>query len=275
MARTKNLKLLSLFLSLSFLAVGFNKALPAEVVDSCQYTSDIFLRQADSLLKLGNENEALILYLKALDLSESYSSLQLPTFKKVGEVYLKKREYRKAIGFFGKYEWMATQQLISDRGYMPDDGVEWWGSDDEINTLEKELIKFDKYLSKLEEKHLNEKNSDLEGVANYLIATNVTRTYASNFRRWSDSLKATYRATGSIDQLKVEKLMCGWRPDSCKIYEIKYLKPNRSRVFVKEFAERGNQAPSCIKLGSMVIYNFIKENDDWKFNGFDYEQLLK
>lgn len=262
--------MLSLFLSLSFLAVGFSKALPAEAVDSCQYTSDIFLRQADSLLKLGNENEALILYLKALDLSESFSSLQLPIFKKIGEVYLKKREYRKAIDFFRKYEWMATQQLISDRDYMPDDGVEWWGSDDEIAILEKELRKLGDYLKVLEKKHLNEKNDDLENVAKYLIATNVSRSYSSNFRLWSDSLKAAYRANGHVDKMKPEKLLCGWRPDSSKIYSVVYLRPNTARVFVKEFGERNNQDPTCIKLGSIVIYNFIKENSDWKFNGFDY-----
>ncbi len=118
-------------------------------------SKDTIKEQADSLLKAGNEEAALELYFLDVNLLEPYSSLQFPLFKIIGEVYLKKQEYQKAIYFFRQYEWMATQQIEYSKGHMPTAGAEWWAQTDSSRlVLEKELQGFSQLLKKLEKEHL-------------------------------------------------------------------------------------------------------------------------
>ena len=271
MIKIRNPRLLSLFLSISFLVLEFNKALPTEAMDSCQYTSDVFLGQADSLLKLGNENEALKLYLKALDLSESFSSLQLPIFKKIGDVYLKKGEYQKAIDFFRKYEWMATQQVISSKGYMPDDGEEWWGlPKKETKALENTLREFGVYLNELEATYLGLNGKTIKEIAQRFIVTMVSKSYAENFGMWSGSAKKRYRALGNIDPLKMDKPFYGRYPDSVKIDTVEIVASDRAKVFVKEFGSKIVNDSLRKPFAESGVYNFTKETTGWKFNAFEY-----
>jgi len=151
----KHLIGVGIFCLLLVMLLGDGQIMASKSKKKSNWTSDNVREQADSLLKAGNDKEALELYFEAANLTESFSSLQYPFFKTIGDIYLKNGEYQKAIHFFREYEWMAMQQIEFSKGHMPRIGVEWWSQTDADKlALEKELKEFSIQLRVLEEKHL-------------------------------------------------------------------------------------------------------------------------
>jgi len=237
------------------------------------------LKRADSLFKYGNHKAALIVYLGALDSCEEFSAIELYLLKKVADIYLMEKEYQKGFDFLRKYEWSASQQITYGKGHMPDDGIVWcddggetWGpSMRELKDLEKELGEFGRYLSELQSRYLNDSNDKIEEVAQFFIETYISRSYSLNYRLWSDSLKALYRAKGSMDSLRIERMVQGWGPDSVKIDSVALSTSDRAEVFVREFGTiEGSELPFSHVSPATIVYGFVREPDLWKFSGFKY-----
>ena len=151
----KHLVVTGIFCLLSVILFGDNQIIASKSKEKSNWTSDNIHQQADSLLKAGNEKEALELYFKAANISESFSSLQYPFFRAIGDIYLKNGEYQKAIHFYREYEWMAMQQIEFTKGHRPRIGVEWWAQTDADRlALEGSLKEFSVQLRALEEKQL-------------------------------------------------------------------------------------------------------------------------
>lgn len=237
------------------------------------------LRLADSLLGAGNDRAAISLYLGALDSCEEFSAIELYLLKKVGDTYLKNKEYGTAFDFFRKYEWSASQQITYGKGFMPDDGIVWcddggenWGPlMKELKSLEIEIGKFGRYLDKFESQYFSGANYAVEKRAQVFAETYITKAYSLNYRLWSESLKTIYLANGNMDSLRIERMAQGWGPDSAKIDGVSFITPDRAKVFVKEFGStEGSELPFSRVSPTIIEYNFIKELNLWKFNGFKY-----
>ena len=155
-----------------FLLLGNGQTTDKETSGSLDVPRHVILQQADSLLKAGNEDMALELYFKLANLNRPELPRVYPIVKKIGNIYLKKNEYQKAIYFFKEYEWMAQLDISFSHDTLPEidltDGVipgnaEMWNltMDGEFNPLkafvryarEKELAEFRLQLEELVSKH--------------------------------------------------------------------------------------------------------------------------
>ncbi len=237
------------------------------------------LKRADSLLKSGNHKTALIVYLGVLDSCEEFSAIELYLLKKVADIYLMEREHQKAFDFLRKYEWSASQQITYGKGHMPDGGIVWcedggetWGPTmKELKILEKELGKFGRYLDKLQSRYLGSSGDKIEEAAHFFIETYKSKSYSLNYRLWSDSLKVLYLAKGSMDSLRIERMVQGWGPDSVKIDSVALSTSDRAEVFVREFGTlEGSELPFSRVSPATIVYGFVRESDLWKFSGFKY-----
>jgi tetratricopeptide (TPR) repeat protein len=155
-----------------FLFIGNGQTRDKKISGTLDVPKRIILQQADSLLKAGKEDMALELYFKSVNMNRPELPRVYPILKKIGNIYLKKKEYQKAIYFFKEYEWMAQLDISFSYDTLPEidltDGVipgnaEMWNltMDGEFNPLkatvrntrEKELAKFKLQLEELEQKH--------------------------------------------------------------------------------------------------------------------------
>ena len=171
----RNLVVMGVFLLAFLFLLNDGQTLVSKDRERSNWTSDIILNRADSLLKAGNKNMAMELYFKSINMNRPYLPLVYETFKKIGEIYLRENDYQKAIYFFKEYEWMAEAVLLYSREELPDidfsigtpkKEIEVWSvtiyeeaaplSDSAREALKKELAKFSLRLKELEKKYLKD-----------------------------------------------------------------------------------------------------------------------
>lgn len=169
----KNLIGAGIFCSLLVIFLDDGQISASKNKKKSNWTSDIICERAVSLLKAGKEDMALELYFKSVNMNRPSLPRIYPILKKIGEIYLKKEEYQKAIYFFKEFEWMEQLDISFSHDTLPEidltDGViidnpEMWNLtiDGEFNPLkatvrkacEKELAEFKLQLEELEKKHL-------------------------------------------------------------------------------------------------------------------------
>jgi len=166
---------------------------------------------------------------------------------------------------------MATQQVISSKGYMPDDGEEWWGlPKKETKALENSLRAFGVYLNELEAKNFGLNDETIQEMTQRFIVTMVSKSYAENFGIWSGSAKEHYRTLGSIDPLRMDKLLYGRYLDSVIIEKVEIIATDRARIIVKEFGSKIVDDSLRKQFAESGIYKFTKEPTGWKFEAFEY-----
>ncbi len=118
-------------------------------------------------------------------------------------------------------------------------------------------------LSKQRSNLENHAMADVTKVAQQFIRNRISHADSLNYGMFSNSMIDFHRASGMPDPSAYSRYIQSVDPlDSAELLGVVLLDQDRARVFVGQV--KGQDF-------SIVVYKFIKQATEWKFNGYEFD----